>query len=45
MVRGLSGSRPSDSPKAESVLEILKKKYAQGEINKEEYEEKKKDLV
>ncbi len=30
---------------SESALEILKKRYARGEINKAEYEEKKKDLV
>ena len=29
---------------AESALEILKKRYARGEINQEEYLEKKKDL-
>lgn len=29
----------------ESSLEILKKRYAQGEISKEEYEEKKRDLL
>ena len=29
----------------ESVLEIIKKRYARGEINKEEFEEKKKDLL
>ena len=29
----------------ESALEILKKRYAQGEISKEEYEAKKKDLI
>jgi uncharacterized membrane protein len=30
---------------AESALEILKKRYARGEIGKAEFEEKKKDLV
>ena len=47
LVRGLSGSRGSDStpPTADSALEVLKRRYARGEINKEEYEEKKKDLI
>ncbi len=33
------GDRSEDSP-----LEILRMRYAKGEINKEEFEEKKKDL-
>ena len=45
LVRGLSVSRGSDSPTADSALEVLKKRYARGDISKEEYEEKKHDLV
>ncbi len=45
LVRGLNGSRGSNSSRADSALEVLKKRYARGEINKEEYEEKKKDLT
>ena len=37
-------SSGSDSTATPSALEVLKKRYARGEINKEEYEEKKRDL-
>ena len=29
----------------ESAIEVLKKRYARGEITKEEFEEKKKDIL
>jgi len=38
-------SRGQGSPGTDSALEILKQRYARGEINKEEYEQKKKDLT
>jgi putative membrane protein len=44
-VRSSNGSKGSDSSKADSALEVLKNRYARGEISKEEYEEKKKDLA
>ncbi len=45
LVRGLSGPKGPGTSKAESALEILKRRYALGEIGKEEYEDKKKDLT
>jgi putative membrane protein len=39
-------SRPGAGARGEeSAIEVLKKRYARGEIGKEEFEEKKKDLL
>ncbi len=45
LVRGAGGCRvPSQRDSTESALEILKKRYARGEINRDEFEARKKDL-
>ncbi len=42
---GLSRSRASGDKPHDSALEILKQRYAKGEINKEEFDQKKRDLM
>lgn len=46
LVRGVALPGGTESSRqADSALEILKRRYARGEISKEEFEEKKKDLI
>jgi len=40
----VSKSKGSDSSIIETPLDILKKRYAKGEIDKEEFDRRKKDL-
>ena len=42
-MKGRSG-KESETPRADTPMEILKKRYAQGEITKEQFEEMKKNL-
>jgi putative membrane protein len=48
LIRWLAVTSRSKGPglaSEESALEILKKRYARGEINKQEFEDKKRDLA
>lgn len=44
LIRGVT-SQSERSGQSDSALEVLKRRYARGEIGREEYEEKKKDLI
>jgi len=44
LIRAVLGSEKTGE-KTETAIDVLKKRYARGEISKEEFEEKKKDLI
>jgi putative membrane protein len=44
LIRAVLGGGKTEE-KTETALDILKKRYARGEINKQEFEEKKQDLT
>ncbi len=47
LIRWLSRATRAGKPPGmeESAMDILKKRYARGEINKEEFEQKKRDIL
>jgi putative membrane protein len=45
LVKMISGRGKREEAAQETALDILKKRYAKGEISKEEFEEKKKDVL
>lgn len=45
LVKWLAGGPPRwDSSREKTALDVLKERYARGEINREEFEQKKRDL-
>lgn len=45
VVKAVNQGSSASQSKNRSALDILKERYARGEINKEEYEEKRNDIV
>jgi len=45
LIKWIVQQKPGDQKPDENALEVLKKRYAKGEIDKDEFEQKKKDLL
>jgi putative membrane protein len=45
LARGVSSPNNCGASNQDSALEVLKRRYARGEITKPEYEDRKKDLI